>query len=275
MSTSINFPTAPSSGSTYSYGNAVWTWDGTKWLLFSRADAFGNPLVNSITVSGSLTVTGSVSIPGLYPPGNWTPLTGSYASATTFTYSGTDREANLAPMSLFTCTDSGGSTRRVGYIKGASNTLGTITATVVANTDLASGDKDFKVAYDRKANDYLHLVSIPGEVIQDSSYSQGVWAQDIQVNSYLLPVDTSVLTAASGSGAILTYNIYRNTSSLFTTPPDMVTNTVLRSQRPTTSSLSAADSLSLRIISSSGSVNRASNFQAKLYIVPQVIYTAF
>lgn len=216
-----------------------------------------------------ITNTGSAS------SGIWTDLTGSYASATTFTFTGTNKDVNLIQLSLLTCTDSAGTTRRIGYVKSAVNSSGTITATVVTDTDLASGDKDFKVAYNRKVNDYLHLVSIPGEVIADASYSQGLWHQDLPVNSYLLPVDVSVLTAAAGAGAACVFQVYKNTTTLFSSAPDMTTNAVLRSQRPTTNTLSAAETISLRITSSAGATNKASDFQAKLYIVPTLIYTAF
>jgi len=144
--------------------------------------------------------------------GIWTALTGTYANSTTFTFSGTDADARLVQMSLFTCTSSGG-TRRVGYVKTASNSGGTITCNVVTDSDLAAGDINFKVAYNRKAWDYVHLISIPGECVADASYPQGLWLQDIPVDSYLLPIDISVRTAAAGSGASLTTNIYSNTSA--------------------------------------------------------------
>lgn len=299
----------------------------------------------------------------------WTALTGTYASTTTFTFPGVDKNVNLVQMSLFTCTDSVG-TRKIGYVKSSVNNAGTITATVVTDIDLASGDKDFKVAYNRKVWDYVHLISIPGEQIADTSYSQGLWLQDLPVASYLLPVDVSVLTAAAGAGAALTFNIYKGTTALYAVAPDMTTNAVLRSQRPskngtasdtqfditntsgttyrytydgtgtspsytttnpgvgavvviagqnfnannngtfvvtasatnyfeitnasgvaesnktigtgsiliygpTSYSLSAADNISLRIMSSAGATNKAVDFQAKLYIIPQLIFTAF
>ena len=206
--------------------------------------------------------------------GIWVDVTGAYASTTTFTFTGTDRDVNLIQGSLLTLTDSAGTTRRIGYVKSASNTTGTITATVVTDTDLVADDKDFKVAYNRKIKDYLHQISIPGEVIADASYSQGVWLQDLPVDSYLLPVDVSVLIAAVGSAAVV-FNVYKNTTALFSSAPDMTTNVVLRAQRPTTNTLSAAETISLRITSSVGSTNKASDFQAKLYIVPTLIFTAF
>lgn len=210
--------------------------------------------------------------------GIWTSLTGTYASATTFTFtpaSEPDKHVKLIQLSLLTLTDSAGTTRRIGYVKSAINSSGTITATVITDTDLASGDKDFKVAYNRKVNDYLHLISIPGEVIADASYSQGVWLQDLPADSYLLPVDASVLTAAAGSGAACAFNVYRNTTALFSSAPDMTTNAVLRSQRPTTNTLSAAETISLRITSSAGATNKAADFQVKLYVVPVNLFTSF
>ena len=205
----------------------------------------------------------------------WTTVTGTYASTTTFTYAGTAAEAGLAIMSLVTCTDTTGATRRIGYIKSTSILSGTITATVVMNSDLVNTDKDFKILYGRKVTDYMRLVTVPGECIADASYSQGMFYADIQVDSYLLPVDTSVLTAAAGTGAALTYNVYKGSTNLFSAAPDMTTNTVLRSQRPTTNTISAGDNISLRIMSSAGATNKAADFQAKLYIVPQAIFTAF
>jgi len=205
----------------------------------------------------------------------WTSLIGTYVSASTFTFLGTDKHVNLIQLSLLTLTDSTGLTRRIGYVKSAVNNAGTITATVVTDTDLVSGDKDFKIAYNRKATDYMRLITIPGECIADTSYSQGMFYADIQTNSYLLPVDVAVLTAASGSGAACTFNVYKNTTNLFSAAPDLGTNTVLRSQRPTTNTISAAENISLRITSSVGATNKAADFQAKLYIIPTLIYTSF
>lgn len=69
--------------------------------------------------------------------------------------------------------------------------------TVVTDTDLASGDNTFKVTPYRKVIDYMHLVSIPGEVIADASNPQGTWLLDIPRDSYLLPVNSAVRTAAA------------------------------------------------------------------------------
>lgn len=207
--------------------------------------------------------------------GIWTALTGSYASATTFTYTGgSDKTAKLDQLSLFTCTDSAGTTRKTGFILSSVNSSGTVTATVVGDS-LAAGDKDFKVAYNRKIEDYQKDIKIPGQVTADISYSQGWWHQDTKVDSYLICVDFSAWTAASGTGAALTMNIYKNTTALFSTAPDLTTNRVLRSQIPTTKSISAGEDISLRIMSCGGATNFAADFQARLYIVPVNLFTAF
>lgn len=205
----------------------------------------------------------------------WNNLTGSYASTSTFTYTGSAASAKMIELSLFTCTSSDGNTRRIGYIKSASEGSGTVTVTVVSDSNLASGDKDFKVTYNRKVFDYMHMISIPGEVIADASYSQGLWLLDLKVASYLLPVDSAVITAAAGSGAACAWNVYKDSTALFNTPPDLTTNATLNEQRPDTNTISATDNVSLRITSSAGATNKAIDFQAKLYIVPQNLFTAF
>jgi hypothetical protein len=227
----------------------------------------------NIKTVGGVSLLGSGDV--VVNSGIWTALTGAYASTSTFTFTGTNKDVNLIQFSLFTCTSSDGNTRRIGYVKSSVNNAGTITVTVVTDTNLAAGDINFKVAYNRKVDDYIHLISIPGEVIADASYSQGVWRQNLRANSYLLPVDFSVLTAAAGSDAACTMNIYKNTTALFSSAPDLGTNAVLVEQRPTTNTLSAAECISLRIMSSAGATNKAADFQAKLYIVPTLIYLAF
>lgn len=230
-----------------------------------------NITITTDASSGSVTINSTAG----GSTGIWTSLSGTYASTTTFTFTGTDTDVKLITLSLLTCTDSAGTTRRIGYVKSAVNNSGTITATVVTNSDLASGDKDFKVTYNRKVTDYQRLITIPGGCTADTSYSQGMFYSDIMSDSYLLPVDTSVLTAAAGTGAALTYNVYKGTTTLFSSAPDMTTNTVLRAQRPTTNTISAGDNVSLRIMSCGGATNYAADFQAKLFIVPQNLFTSF
>lgn len=208
--------------------------------------------------------------------GIWIAVPGTYASATTFTYTGgSDKTAKLDLWSLFTCTDSAGTTRRVGYVKSSVNSSGTVTVTVVSSSDLAANDKDFKIAYTQKITNYLHLVSIPGECIADASFSQGTWKLNMKYDWYLLSVNFAVRVAAAGAGASLTVNIYKDATALFSTAPDLTTNLELNEQRPTTNSGSAGEDISLRIPASAGATNKAADFQAELFITPQSIWTAF
>lgn len=68
--------------------------------------------------------------------------------------------------------------------------------------------------------------------------------------------------------------MYKGATNLFTTAPDMTTATTLNDQRPNTNTISSGDNVSLRITSSAGATNKASDFQAELFIVPQKLYTS-
>lgn len=260
--------------------------DQDKDIIFNGNDGGADTVIMKLDVSEGQLSGMLKAVSGVLTPATaetdymtkmaiWTALTGSYASTSTFSFTGTATDAKLVQFSLLTCTDSAGTTRRIGYVKSAAESSGTVTVTVVTDSNLASGDKDFKVAFNRKIFDYMHMVSIPGEQIADTSYPQGLWLLDIKADSYLLPVDAAVRTAAAGSGAALTFNVYKDTTALFSSAPNLTTNAVLVEQRPTTNTLSAGEDISLRIMSSAGATNKASDFQAKLYIVPQLIFTAF
>jgi hypothetical protein len=203
----------------------------------------------------------------------WTSLTGAYASATTFTFAGTAKHAKLILDSLFTCTDSTGATRRYGYVSYASHAAGTITATVVCTSDLVSTDIDFKVAYNQKSRMYWHMISIPGTMDADTTESQGPDYQQIPWNYVVLPPDYFVRTAATGTG-ILTVQLYKNTTALYSSAPDLATYTAKLAQRLTTFTGSAGETLSLRIMASSGTL-RATYFQSRIPVIPIDLFTAF
>lgn len=204
---------------------------------------------------------------------------GAYASTSTFTSTEASsgeatRLAELAERSLFTCTDSTGATRRIGYIKSASAASTAITYIVVTSSDLAAGDKNFRITPNRKVEDYKHAVSIPGEMIADASNPQGVWLLNLKVASYLLPVNSAVRTAAAGAGAACAWNVYAGASNLFSAAQDMTTSATFDEKRPTTNTTAVGDNISLRITSSAGATNKARDFQAELFVVPQSLYTS-
>jgi len=84
-----------------------------------------------------------------------------------------------------------------------------------------------------------------------------------------------VITAAAGVGAACAWNIYKNTTALFSSAQDMTTNTVYNERRPSTKSLTAGDNICLRVTSIGGNTTMPADIQLKLYIVPQSIFTAF
>lgn len=204
----------------------------------------------------------------------WYNVTGTYASSSTFTFTGTEKDSKQIVWSLFTCTDSAGTTRRIGYVKSASESGGTVTVTVVTDTDLVSWDLSFNIAPNRKVRDYLHLISIPWEAIADASNSQWVWSLNITRDSYILPVDSAVRTASVWAGASCAWNIYKDTTALYSSAPDLTTNAILVEQRPTTNTISAWEDLSLRITASAWATNKASDFQARCFVVEQEIFTS-
>lgn len=269
-------------------GNFVYSGDNATSLNMSTARILWRSTASSwaveeITIGSGLSLSAGVlsasGWAGWLTRDVWYSLTGTYASTTTFTTteaSGAEatRLAGIAERALFTCTNAAGSTRRIGYIKSASAASTTVTYTVVTDSDLASGDISFRITPNRAVEDYKHLISIPGELITDASNPQGLWLLNVKRDAYLLPVCTAVWTAAAGAGAACAYNVYKGATNLFTAAPDMTTSATLNDQRPNTNTISSGDNVSLRITSSAGATNKASDFQAELYLVPQKLYTS-
>jgi len=162
------------------------------------------------------------------------------------------------------------------YIKSASASWTTLTYTVITNRDLSASDTWFRIAPNRKVQDYEFKISIPWEVVADASNPQWVWYLDLKYDWYLLPVNATVRTAAAWSWAACSYNIYNASTAMFTTAPDLTTNQRLIDQRLTSLQYISNDwnpnNISLRIIASAGATNKASDFQAQLYIVPAHLY---
>lgn len=209
----------------------------------------------------------------------WYWLTGTFITTSTFTTTESSnaeatRLAWIAQRSLFTCTDTTGATRRIGYIKSTSTSTVTITYTVVTDTDLASGDKDFKITPNRKVDDYVHRIQVPWEVVADASNPQWAPLLNVKRDSYLLPVNSAVITAAAWAWAACAWNVYKGATNLFTSAQDMTTNSTFDEKRPNTNTISAWDNITLRLTSSAGATNKASTYQAELFIVPQLLYTA-
>lgn len=230
--------------------------------------------------AASPTLTGTTTVDVL--SGNridqvWWKVTASYASTSTFTFTGTQTDCFYAINSLYRCVSSNGQVLKAGYIKSATYSSGTVTCTVVGIADLASGDKNWGISINRKINDYRFLITIPGEQIADAAVAKGNWLGDLMDTCYLMPVNISVLSAASGSSPDLTYNVYKTTTAMFTTPPTLGSNTVLKESRPDAppvSKINPGENVTLKIITSTGTA-KARDFQAKLFLVPSQIFYAY
>lgn len=252
---------------------------GADFATLAWSEALTNKSVNWVTLVSWWTATKYLSEDGTYTtPAWWSSwinirysLTGSYASTTTFTFSWDAWDAEAIERSLFTCLSSADA-RKIWYVKSASHSAWTVTVTVVTDVDLASWDKTFKVAINRKVEDYQHLFTIPWEQIADASNPQGMFYRSL-VDTYLLPVNSFVRTAAAWTWAACAWNVYKWTTNLFTSAQNMATNDSFDEKRPNTNTISAWDIITLRVTSSAWATNKASDLQVQAFIVPQTLYT--
>ncbi|MBI5325030.1 MAG: hypothetical protein HZB41_07145 [Ignavibacteriae bacterium] len=206
----------------------------------------------------------------------WVDLNGTILNGTSFTFPGTTEVRKMLEDSLFTCTNSDGSIRRVGYIRNTSGDAGTITATVATLSQLESGDKNFKAAPNRKFWDYIHQISIPGELVADTNNSQGTWLLDVPYLAWLLAIDLKVRTAASGGGAACAVNLYRESTPFYSPAIDLMTQNVMRHVLPDSGSylgsINQYDNISMRITNVGGATNKPADLQLKAFIVPQNLF---
>lgn len=202
----------------------------------------------------------------------WYALTWTFVTSSTFTFSGDAWDAEAIERSLFTCLSTGWSTRRIGYVKSASHSAWTVTVTVVTDSDLASWDNTFKVAINRKIEDYEKLITVPWEQVADASNPQGMFYRSL-VDAYLLPVNSFVRTAAAWAWAACAWNVYKWATNLFTSAQDMTTSATFDEKRPNTNTITAWDIITLRVTSSVWATNKASDLQVQTFIVPQTLYT--
>lgn len=214
----------------------------------------------------------------LFNVNNWISLNATYVSASSISIScinetNTDYILNKLIGKLFTCLSANNSERIYGYIKSVSRSTTTATITVVASADITNTHHLYRFAVNRSINQYKHLVTIPSEIIADSSLAQGMFYYT-KSNSIILPVDSYLQTAAAGTGAACAWNIYDDGSALYTAAQDMTTNLTLLERRPTTNYITAGSLINLRI-TNVGGTTKPQNFQAVMYIVPQVEFTDY
>lgn len=208
----------------------------------------------------------------------WYDITGTYASADTFTFSGDEADSDMIIGSLFTCLSSGDA-RRVGYVKSASHAGGTVTVTVkcveigdLATTGLESGDKNFKISFSNKIHAYRFHIYVPNETVADASNWQGNILY-LREAAYLLGSDVAVVTPAAGTGAACAVNFYEDSTALYSSAIDLSTNESSLDNIPSSDNALAANThFSMRVTSVGGDTNLASDLTADCYIVPQDIF---
>jgi hypothetical protein len=208
-----------------------------------------NPAITSDRYYYVATLKGNDSIQLCEAPSYLTPI--NFTAGTTFT---------LKVM-------------KVGYVDSLTISGTTVTAIIQGDTILRTVptvDNTFKVSKDN-VMDFLKFITIPGEQITDATNPQGMFYQQIPNASYLLPVDASVGTAATGSGAVA-FNVYCSGVALFAAAPDLTTTTALNYQRPTDKFIKKSCTITTLITNSAGTV-KASNFQLRLYYVPIYRFT--
>jgi hypothetical protein len=164
---------------------------------------------------------------------------------------------------------------RAGRIASATVSSGTVTATVYGTVNMASGDKNYYYAPNIRVEQFERRITVPGEVIADASNSQGMWYQgNAQDSLYIFDVSAWVITAAVGSGAACAFNVYYGSTNLFSSAVDLTTSTSSLDNQPNTVLIPPSQNMTLRLTSSGGASNKASNFQCKYYIIPtRILYS--
>lgn len=229
--------------------------------------------VNTTGSSGSCTGNAATVTPNI-----WQPITGSYASANTFSFSGTAKDALLVTKSLFQAVSSNGATLYAGYIKSAGESGGTVTCTVVSVNALAAGAKNFYVAYNEKItgleNNYRFTNEVPGVISADASYYVGRFYMNVPDTMLIVSTQPDCMTAASGGSPDATYNIYDNTTAVYNTAISMSTNATLADQVPATMyKVAPGHAITLRWLTSAGTV-KCSDCSVKITYIPTSILRA-
>lgn len=203
----------------------------------------------------------------------WTSISGRYLTTTTCKVKGTQADADKMRGSLFTCLSSTNA-GRFGHIANSVYASDSITLTVYCTSNLASGDKSFYYTSSIKDREFERRITVPGECIADASYPQGMWFQG-NANDTLLTFDVSawVLTAASGSGAACAFNIYHGSTNIFSSAIDLGSATSSLNNQPTAvTAIPPSTNITMRITSSAGATNKASDFQVRFFCIPSRIF---
>lgn len=167
--------------------------------------------------------------------------------------------ANCLDLRLARWTSSDGATIKKGFIVSATASSTTITITLCGDI-FASGDINFRISIFEKIQ--VHRWYFPEEQFADSSNPVGMNFKNL-TDWRVLRLKGWVDTAAAGSGAALTFNVYDDGSAI-STATDFTTNTSV--DTAVTGQLVAAGSdISVRVPSSAGATNKAKGLHIDMY----------
>jgi hypothetical protein len=214
-----------------------------------------------------------VDVFALDPVTRWLRLdNAAFSSTTQFTCEGHSTLVTMMPGKLLFCTDVTGATRRYGYVKTATEASGVITVDCVMTSDLVSTDINFNIDLYSDVMLYCERIYINGD-IDGNAVPQGNPILDVKRARYILPADFAMRTSA-GPGGDISINIkVDDTTDIYPVDLHFYTATELQEQRPSVSTLSAGANLSLYVTGSSYGGSAPRDLQARMYLVPQHLFT--
>jgi hypothetical protein len=152
MST-LNFPTNPSIGDTYTIGTNTWVWTGSAWIKYNPLTVTTST-VSTSTNTGAVVVAGGIGVGGAINVGSTSTILGAIILTTATVLPGTDIQIVEAPdgtitinntSTLQTVTDRGATTTNIVYITNTTESTSTNTGALIVDGGIAS-KKDVHVA---------------------------------------------------------------------------------------------------------------------------------
>lgn len=166
--------------------------------------------------------------------------------------------------------------QRNGYADSLVQSGTTITIYVASDTTIRISDNTFALSSDKVYDFEWYYNSQTGnnDLTADANNPQGERRLDCKQGYYLLPINAALGTAASGSNAACTWNVYEGAVAKFdaTHIPSFGTSKVLSNKRPQLNFVNKKSDLSVRILSVGGDTNKPKYLQLQMYLVPVFKY---
>ena len=134
-------------------------------------------------------------------------------------------------------TASNGTTKKYGFVYACTSASTTVTVTILG-TAVASGDINLRFHTFETVE--IKNWYIPGQQVADGTNPVGMqYVTNAGSNLFVFGCDAWVGTAAAGTGAALTYNIYDAGTAIFGTAPSFGTNASVLASVPSTTAITA------------------------------------